>query len=153
MSKRYRMNVMRPVLIWFTFLALPAACVVAQNKTATPFAQTDESIGALKAAYRNGCETLSTEIEAAYEHAKKKARKRDSSMTSPIPRGFSARFLAVAAKNPDGPDAVDALKMTLLTSEDRCGTVLETRAKAIRILQDYYASSQAITGFLKILAI
>ena len=84
----------------------------------------------------------------------KKRAKKGFRFAKPHPNvAFSPRFLAIAEKNPEGPEAIDALKMTLQTSNSRpqTGTVLETRAKAIKILRGHYVAKPVIKDFLKIL--
>ena len=65
---------------------------------------------------------------------------------------FSQRFLSIAEKNPEGTDAIDALKMTLqiFRNIDR-DAAIETRAKAVKILHDYYAVKPSIKAFLPLL--
>src|SRR5208283_3005543 len=91
------------------------------------------------------------ECQAAYEAAKTqgdaavKAFHFDKPSPSPI---FSPRFLAIAEKNPEGPEALDALKWALLTSSGPNGKPLETRAQAFKILRDHYATRPEIKNFL-----
>ncbi len=93
--------------------------------------------------------------KAAYDEAKKNGKtigfKYDK--PSPLP-SFSPRFLAIAEQNPEGPDAIEAIKMTLQTSFSRKPDApLETRAKALKILEDHYVKKPQIKGVLKIITI
>ena len=65
-------------------------------------------------------------------------RQRGSSIVSPNRAPCFCRALAIAEKNPEGPEAIQALKMALETSAGpKPGVWLETRAKAIKLIQDY----------------
>ena len=51
---------------------------------------------------------------------------------------------------PKGPEAIEALKMTLQTSYGpKPGTALETRAKAVKILRDYYVAKPVDQGLAR----
>jgi thiol-disulfide isomerase/thioredoxin len=108
-------------------------------------ARGDESYAALKAEFDAAMEQRDEEITAAYEAAKKKgdAAVKAFRIDSPSPApAFSPRFLAVAEKDPQGPDALDALKMALQTNNyGTDGKPQETRVKALKILHDYYVTS------------
>ena len=67
-----------------------------------------------------------------------------------MPPSIHPRFLAIAEKNPEGPEALDAIKMALQTSYGPKGK--QTRAGAIKILADHYATSPRILGVIKLLA-
>jgi hypothetical protein len=65
---------------------------------------------------------------------------------------FSQRFLLIAEKNPECPEAIDALKIALETSSGIIpGSEIETRAKAVKILHDYHALKPSIKPFLQLL--
>ena len=65
---------------------------------------------------------------------------------------FAPRFLAIAKRNPEGPDAIEALHFALWTSYGpRIGTPLETWDRAIKILKDYHVAKPSIKGLLRIL--
>jgi thiol-disulfide isomerase/thioredoxin len=67
----------------------------------------------------------------------------------PGPR-YSPRFLAIAVRNPVGPDAVGALTMALETSFDfSAGKPLETRDTALELLRAHHVTKPEIKGALK----
>ena len=57
---------------------------------------------------------------------------------------FSPRFLALAERAPEGPDAVLALNMALKTSGSPA-----IRAKAFKIIRDHYVTKPQIKGLLR----
>ena len=146
------MGVMRPTLAWFTIVALPASYVLADDIPAAQAPRSVESFATVKKAHEDALKTRSAEIEAAYQQAKKNGKDKELKFAKPNPNIlFSPRFLAIAERNPEGPEAIDALTMTFQTSYDpQPATVLATRAKAIKILRDYYAAKPSIKSFLKI---
>ncbi len=147
------MKLMRPLLTWLLILALRPSYATARIVPAPSPACVSESLATLKMAYQRACATLPMEIEAAHNEAKKNGQEKNFQYNKPYPNvRFSPRFLAVAAGEPRGPDAADALRMTLQTSEDRFGAALGTRAAAVKILREHYADTPEIAGFLKILA-
>ena len=79
-----------------------------------------------------------TELRVAQEEARKKGLEPQFvEIDKPDPSVlFSPRFLSIAAKDPQSPDAIEALRMTLISSNDHVtGAVYETRAKAVEILE------------------
>jgi thiol-disulfide isomerase/thioredoxin len=153
MRKRCTMTVMRLVLAVLMIAALPAFCALAQEKAASQAAPSAMSLVALKKEYETASKTWSTDFDAAYQHAKKNAKDTVFRFDKPRPDAdFSPRFLAIAAKNPEGSEAIRALMLTLQTSRGfTSGTALETRAKAIKILRDHHATKPQIIGFVRIL--
>ena len=119
--------------------------VMVVSLTAPMMARGDESYAALKAEFDAAMEQRDEEIRAAYEAATKKgdAAVKAFRIDSPSPApAFSSRFLAVAEKDPQGPDALDALKMALQTNNyGTDGKPRETRVKALKILHDYHVTS------------
>ena len=65
---------------------------------------------------------------------------------------FSQRSPLDRREEPRGTEAIDALKMTLqiFRNIDR-DAAIETRAKAVKILHDYYAVKPSIKAFLPLL--
>ena len=143
----------RRILMFFAVAALPAACVLAQDKPSTVAAPATGSFAQLKTEYQDASKAWSKELMAAYNEAKKNDKTKAFKYDKPSPAAsFSPRFLAIAEKDPEGPDAIDALKMTLQTSlGTKPDTPLETRARAVKILQDHYVTKPQIKGLLKMI--
>ena len=114
--------------------------------------RTAESFQTVNSEWKEVLKVYREEYMAAREAAKKKgdaAVKAFRFEKRPPVAEFSTRFLAVAERAPEGPDAVEALMMTLRTSHSpKEGGVLETRGKAFKILHDYYATKPSIKKFL-----
>ncbi len=146
------MSLMRPVLTWFTISALLASFAFAQDSTTARASEKAESFETLKEEYEEALRARSARMRAAYEQAKRERKEKELKLDSPLPFAvFSPRFLAIAERDPEGAKATDALKLTLVTSAGpKQGIPLETRAKAIKILRDYYVMKPSIAGFLKI---
>ena len=134
-------------------LALLAA-VAAPSRAGdtTPTTSPNEnSFAALKTAYDDATKAYHDEFEAAYEAAKAKgdaALKAFKFAKLRPDHAFAPKFLAVAEKDPEGPDAVDALKLTMRYT----GNAPEIRARAIKILQEHYVTKAQIKGFVHQLA-
>jgi hypothetical protein len=79
------------------------------------------------------------EYRAAREEAMKNGKDEPFHFDKPRPGAkFAPRFLAIAERNPEGPDAIDALCFTPWTSHaPRLGAPLETWDRSIKILRDY----------------
>ena len=131
-------------------LALLAA-VAAPSRAgdATPTTSPNENpFAALKKAYDDATKAYHDEFEAAVEAAKAKGDAALKAFKFEKPRpgyAFAPKFLAVAEKDPEGPDAVDALKLAMRYSP-------EIRARAIKILQEHYVTKSQIKGFVRQLA-
>ena len=138
-------------------LALLAA-VAAPSRAGdtTPTTSPNEnSFAALKKAYDDATKAYQREFEAAYEAAKAKGDAALKAFRFEKPRpgyAFAPKFLAVAEKDPEGPDAVDALKLAMRYSSDYTCSAREIRARAIKILQEYYVTEPQIKGFVRQLA-
>ena len=144
---------MRHTLTASAILALAASLVLAQDKPAAPIAQGDLSLDVINKEYDAAMKTWAAEYRAAYAEAKKNGKTKGFHFDKPRAAvAFSPRFLAVAAKNPEAPEAIDAIKEALQTSfaaESAVG--LGIRAKGIKILQDYYVTRPEIKGVLRML--
>ncbi len=141
----------RRILTVFAIAAFPAACVLAQEKPTTVAAPAPGALATLKAEYQAASKAWSTEYLAAYNAAKKAGKDKEFKFDKPSPAPlFSPRFLAIAEQSPDGPDAIDAIKLTLQTSYgEKPDSPLETRAKAIKILKDHYVAKPQIKSVVK----
>ena len=86
-----------------------------------------------------------TELRAAYAEARKNGTEKGFAFARPDPgAAYSPRFLALAERAPEGPDAVLALNLAIKTSGSS-----ETRARAIKIIRDYYVARPQIKGLLR----
>ena len=138
-------------------LALLAA-VAAPSRAGdtTPTTSPNEnSFAALKKAYDDATKAYHDEFEAAYEAAKAKGDAALKAFRFEKPRpgyAFAPKFLAVADKDPEGPDAVDALKLAMRYSSEDTRSAREIRARAIKILQEHYVTKPQIKGFARQLA-
>ncbi len=65
---------------------------------------------------------------------------------------YSPRFLAIAERNPDGPEAIEAIRLTLLSSFNPDFTPLEPRAKAFEPLRDHYVTRPKIEPLVEVIA-
>ena len=90
-------------------------------------------------------------ISRGAEEAKKNGKDEPFHFDKPLPDAkFAPRFLAIAERNPEGPDAIEALRFTLWTSHaPRIGGPLETWDRAIKILRDYHVAKPSIKGLLR----
>jgi thiol-disulfide isomerase/thioredoxin len=145
------MDVMRPILSAFVIVTFFTSSARSQDKPAVQTAPSSESFETVKKEYEDASKTWMTAYRAARDEANKQGKEQDFKFDKPHPAAvFSPRFLALAEKNPESVEAIDALKMALLTSNDpQVGTALETRAKAVKILQDYYVAKPSIKGLLR----
>ncbi len=138
-------------------LALLAA-VAAPSRAGDPTPTTspnENSFAALKKAYDDATKAYNDEFEAAYEAAKAKGNAALKAFKFEKPRpghAFAPKFLAVAEKDPEGPDAVGALKLAMRYSSGDTGSAPEIRARAIKILQEHYVTKAQIKGFVHQLA-
>jgi thiol-disulfide isomerase/thioredoxin len=138
-------------------LALLAA-VAAPSRAGdtTPTTSPNEnSFAALKKAYDDATKAYHDEFEAAYEAAKAKGDAALKAFRFEKPRpgyAFAPKFLAVAEKDPEGPDAVDALRLAMRYSSEDTRSAREIRASAIKILQEHYVTKPQIKGFIQQLA-
>jgi thiol-disulfide isomerase/thioredoxin len=111
----------------------------------------ENSFAALKKAYDDATKAYHDEFEAA--KAKGDAALKAFRFEKPRPGyAFAPKFLAVAEKDPEGPDAVDALKLAMRYSSEYTCSAPEIRARAIKILQEYYVTEPQIKGFVRQLA-
>jgi thiol-disulfide isomerase/thioredoxin len=144
------MSIRRAALAIFTTVVLLASSVFAQGKSTAPISEGRESFADVSKQLRDIQRERIAELGAAFKKNDQKAAV--FSKPSPLPP-FSPRFLAIAERDPGGPEAIDALKMTLHTSADpMTGSVLPTRAKAVGILRKYYVTKPAIKAFIRDLA-
>ena len=91
-------------------------------------------------------------IRAAYDEAKKNGKEKASSSTSRrhLP-SFSPRFLAIAEKNPEGPEAIDALKMTFRPARHKPDNRSKRGPRPSRSCRIIMSTKPQIKGLLKML--
>ena len=147
------MNIMRPLSAVFVVVSLSLAAVRAQDKGAAPAPQGAETYEAVKKEYTDAVRAWSKEYRAVREEAKKNGKDEPFHFDKLLPDvKFAPRFLAIAERNPEGPDAIEALHYTLSTSyAPRIGAPLETWGRAIKILRDYHVAKPSIKGLLRFL--
>jgi thiol-disulfide isomerase/thioredoxin len=101
-----------------------------------------ESFQTVKSEYDAASKAYSDSIKKQYEEAKKAGKEKEFKFTGERPGpSFSPRFLAIATSNPTGPDALDALRLTLSTAYGQDGKPLETQAKALKLLNDHHVTN------------
>jgi thiol-disulfide isomerase/thioredoxin len=145
------MSDLLPLITSLVILAAPASLALAQDKPAPTNAPAGtESVESLKKEFQKARDAYLNELRPAIQEFRKKGTEKAFKFAKDPPRWhFSRRFLAIAEKNPKGPEAIEALKMTLQTSAGtEPGTAIETRAKAIKILREHYATKPVIKDFI-----
>ncbi len=126
------------------FLILTMLCLAAIDPTR---AFADDRFVTLKTEYETAVKEREAEYDAAYQAAEKrgeeslKAFRFDKPHPGPM---YSARFLAIAEADPNGPNALEAIWMALSTSSSDNGQSRETRATAFKLLRALYVVSPDI---------
>jgi thiol-disulfide isomerase/thioredoxin len=147
------MRIIRPILTAFAFAAVSGSGASAQDKPAALATGGTESFETINKEFHAAQDAWVAEERTAWEEAKKNRKEKDFKMKQPPGLVFSPRFLAIAEKNPKGPEAIDALRMTLQTSDGlKRDAPLETRGKAVKILRDYYVMDPTIKVCIGMLA-
>ncbi len=149
------MSSVRPLFWSLALVVLPAFNVIAQDKPATQDAPPEvESVETVKKEYAKARESRLTEMRSAIAEARKKGTEKSLKFDKESPRlVFSRRFLAIAEKSPEGPQAIDALKMTLQTSGGLDPVeAREFRTKVFKVVRDHHAAKPSIEAFLSVLA-
>ena len=115
-----------------------------------------KSLEALTLEYRPKYEQFANEHSKEYEIAVKAGRAKDFKFSkdylNPAPE-YCPQFLAIAEEQPDGPEAVKALEMTLSTSRQAHGRMEHNQAKAIEILRTRFATTPWIKEAIGILVV
>ena len=105
---------MRPALTFFGIVAISASGAVAQEMPKARSGPIAESFDAVNKEFVEAVVARVSERTAAQAQAEKNGKGKEFKFDKPFPGLFySPRFLAIAEKDPDGPDAIDALRMTL----------------------------------------
>ncbi len=147
------MRIMRPLLTAFAFAAIPGSCSQAQDKPPALAPQGTESLETVKKEFEDALKVFGAEVRAAYQEAEKNGKK--AKFDKPAPDAlFSPRFLAIAERNPEAPEASEALKYAIgTTNGQKSGTALERRAKSLKLLRDYHVDKPSIKGVLDLLTL
>jgi thiol-disulfide isomerase/thioredoxin len=147
------MRFYRIMMIVFTIVAVCPLIVLAEEKSSVRVAEKADSFAVLNKELDGARKAWMKERAAAYAQARANGKDKGFKFDKPFPSAsFSPRFLAIAERNPVGAEAIDALKMTLQTSNGtEPGIALETRARAISVLREHYLTKPSIKGFLSIL--
>ena len=107
------MTIVRPFLPAFMLAIFTASPALSQDKATAATSAGSTSCAALEKEYLDASTTWSKERRAALELANKNGAEKEFSFEKPLPGPlFAPRFVAIAAKNPEGPEAVQALMMT-----------------------------------------
>jgi thiol-disulfide isomerase/thioredoxin len=138
------MSLTRTIMIPLATVALTTAYVAAQDKPATQVPTSPQSFAAVVQEWNDNSKKFYAEEGAAREAAKKQGKVFKSNKSMPTAE-FSRRFLAIAERDPEGPDAVEALKESIrlagITKKDK---PVETGARAVKILRDHYLTRPEI---------
>jgi thiol-disulfide isomerase/thioredoxin len=150
------MRMVRTTFALFAIAALSDAGLRAQEKELAPAPPRGaESFETLNTEFKAAVKTGTAEYRFAFNAAVINGKGKDFRFDKPFPGPlYSPRFLAIAEREPEGPDAIEALKMTLKTSVSdvpKPGTVVETRAKAIKLLRDHHVEKPVMKDLLVIL--
>ena len=147
------MNIMRPLSAVFVVVSLSLAAVRAQDNGAEPISRGADTYESVNKEYTEAHRAWNKEYRAALEDARKNGKDERFHFDKPLPDAkFAPRFLAIAERNPEGPDAIRALHFTLWTSRvPGIGAPLETWDRAIKIVRDYHVAKPSIQGLLRIL--
>ena len=122
------------------------------DNPAAPASSNETSFDALKQEYETAMKKYSEDMRKEYEAAKKAGTTKAFNMTGETPATrFSPRFLAIAVKDPEGPSALEALRMTLSTSGEPKGKS-DTWCKAITVLKKSHVTSPGIKRLVVMLA-
>jgi thiol-disulfide isomerase/thioredoxin len=141
---------MRSLLTGVTALALIATSARSDDK---PESKTSSvaSYATLEMEFMEAIKAFQNKHRAADDQTKAAMSAVQAAVESPIP-AFSLRFLALAENDPEGPDAINALRMALQTSYRNDGKAPEIRAKVIKLLHDHYVTTPQIKLLLSQLA-
>jgi peroxiredoxin len=145
-----RTILMRRRLLALASVALAVPMLLADDRAAAQSPSADQSFAALKKEYLEASRKWSEQLQAEKKKGEQ-ALQAFRSATAYPDTAFSPRFLAIAERNPAGPDEFDAIVMTLQTSFGPTGAALETQGKAIKVLRDCYVTKPQIKGVLKLL--
>lgn len=149
------MRMTRSLVAALVILVIPSVRALADDKpaAAAPAPKEEDALAALKKEYQDASRAWSKEAVAALEEARKQGKEKSFKYDKPSPGAeFSPRFLEIAEKNPASDQGLDAIVWTLQTSSgSQPGVALETRAKAIALLDNHYVDKPQIKRVLRLL--
>jgi thiol-disulfide isomerase/thioredoxin len=117
-------------------------------------AAAEDSVAALENEFDAALKQYIAEVDTARNAAKKNGDEAFKTYRPPaVGPGtkYSPRFLAIAEKNLEGPEAIEAIRLTLLSSFNPDFTPLETRAKALKLVRDHYVTSPKIAPLVEVI--
>ncbi|WP_165224408.1 TlpA family protein disulfide reductase [Aquisphaera insulae] len=140
----------RPLMILavLAVVATPARADEARPTTSPG----DTSLAALNKAYNDAVQAFYKERDASYQAAKEKgdAALEAFKFDKPWPGiEFSPKFVEIAEKAPEGPDALGAIEMAI-QSGFGLRELLPSTLKAVKILREHYATRPEIKKLVKL---
>ena len=149
------MSTRRSALTAFAIITLSTSCAPAQDRPTTPGRPEAESFETVKKEWQQAAKRHFQAYSDAYAAAKKKGDAELNAFVSRKPAymvDFPPRFLAIVERNPEGPEAIDALTMCFVKGRFKeTAAGLEIRARAIKIIRDYYVTKPQIKRLLSVL--
>ncbi len=144
------MIMIRHLPVSLAIVALSLSTARAQDSPSNAHQPTEETFQTVKEEFDQAMKTWEQERKAALALAKNDDERETASSMRGLPNvRFSPRFLAVAAKHPESPDAARALLTALNTSWDpEKGIALPTRAAAIELIRDRYLTKPVMLRFI-----
>jgi thiol-disulfide isomerase/thioredoxin len=143
------------MLTTFTIVALTTSCAIAQDRRATQRQLGTESFEMVKKEWQLASKKYFDGYIAAHAAAKKKGTAVLKEFQSEKPAymvDFPPRFLAIAERNPEGPEAIDALTMCFVKGRFKeTADGLEIRARAVKIIREYHVTKPQIKRLLSVL--
>jgi thiol-disulfide isomerase/thioredoxin len=153
--KEQSMSTRRSVLTAFAIIALTTACVLAQDRPAIQGQADTESFQMVKKEWQQASKKHFAEYNAAHAAAKKNGDAMLKAFQSQKPDymiTFPPRFLAIAERDPEGTEAIDALTMCFVKGRFKeTAAGLEIRARAIKIIREHYVTKPQIKRLLDVL--
>ncbi len=150
------MSSTRTILAAAAVTVFQASLAMGQSKPGEPAPQKAESFETVNSQWKDVMRAFHDEYRLAFAVAKKKgdAAAKAFRFDKQLPATeFAPRFLAVAERDPQGPKAIEALRMTLETSFGHKEPGLtETRGKAVKILRDYYDEADCTALLFDVIA-
>jgi thiol-disulfide isomerase/thioredoxin len=145
------MSIVRRLGMVFLSVAVSCSPLRADDKTAAAGQPSRDSFEAVNKEYEDATAAYSAEFRAAQEEARKKGAEKGFKFGKRFPGAtFAPCFLAIAERSPDGPDAIAALNMAVMTSDavfasDASASELrETRRKTFALLRGHHAAGPRI---------
>jgi thiol-disulfide isomerase/thioredoxin len=139
---------------WLTMIMLlaPTAHAHAADVEKDKAAPQVEAFRALNKEFRAAMKAHGEELKAKAELATKEGKDLDPALLVGPGAAFSARFLELAEKDPEGPAAVDALVATLQSAAGFKGPKAPTWGPAIALLREHYLTRPEVEPAVKALS-